>query len=444
MARTKPPKIESLPEAPIAPWIAPLQRFLGVEASSGLVLSAATVLALVLANSAASEWFLSLWHTPCRIAIGGVGLEKELLHVINDGLMAIFFFVVGLEIKRELVAGELRDPRKAALPIFAAIGGMVAPALLFVLLSAMLDVESSARRAWAVPMATDIAFVVGVMALFGRRVPLGLKILVLSLAIVDDLGAVLVIALVFTEQIHWGSLGLAGAGLALTYALNRLGVRRVSVYIAVGAGVWLAVLKSGVHPTVAGVALGLLTPASAWIGDKALLDVLEDLFTKMRGGAERPAPAVMKASLGQASFATREAVSPLERLENDLHPWVAFLIMPVFALANAGVVIEPAAAKDPVALAIALSLAAGKPIGIIGACWLAVRAGAARLPAGVSWGMLAAGGCLAGIGFTMALFLASLSLPAASLDAGKIGTLMGSVASAALGIVLLWLAVRRK
>lgn len=437
MKRSSDRRAPSIPTAPVDRWLAQVHRFLRVEAASGIVLFACAILALVLANSPLSAGFLAVWKLPCHIGVGDWILKKDLLHVINDGLMAIFFFVVGLEIKREIVAGELRDPRKAALPVVAALGGMLVPAAVFLVLSGALGFEAQTRRGWAVPMATDIAFVVGVLALFGRRVPFSLKIMLLSVAIVDDLGAVIVIALAFTDEIAWGALGVAAAGFGLTYGLNRVGVRSVPVYVLVGAGIWLAVLKSGVHPTVAGVALGLLTPASAWIGEKTLGEVVGNLLRRLRGGAALMQRDEFHEELHQVRTVAREAIAPLARLEHALHPWVAFVIMPLFALANAGVPIHASSASDPLAAVIAAGLLIGKPLGIVGFSGLAVRLRIAQLPSGVSWAMLLGGGCLTGIGFTMAIFLATLSLPSDDIEAGKLGILIGSSLSACAGAVLL-------
>jgi NhaA family Na+:H+ antiporter len=295
------------------------------------------------------------------------------------------------------------------------------------------------QRGWAIPMATDIAFVVGFLALFGRRVPLGLKILLLSLAIVDDLVAVLIIAFVFTEAIAWSWLGAAAIAFAMVVAFQRIGVRAVGVYVALGAFIWLAFLESGVHPTVAGVLLGLMTPAQAWVGAQSFADVLQASWQRAIGtGAEPRADAAVA---GAARFAAHESVSPLQRLEHSLHPWVAFVIMPVFALANAGVALSPASLGEPVAVAVAVALAVGKPVGIFLLCAVAVRLRVTDLPEGVTWGMLAGGACLAGIGFTMALFLNTLAFPvdqyAALESAGKVGTLAGSVASAVIGAAIL-------
>ncbi len=395
----------SPPVAPVDRWLAPVQRFLHVEASSGIVLLTCTAVALGLANSPAAGWFASLWKTAVSVTVGGFTIAGDLGHlVINDGLMTIFFFVVGLEIKRHMVHGELRDPRKALLPMFAALGGVVLPAAIYL----AFQWGEPGQRGWAVPMATDIAFVVGFLALFGSRVPFGLKILLLTLAIVDDLVAVLIIAFVFTETIAWSWLALAAVAFGIIYVFQRIGVRAIGVYAWVGIFIWFAFLQSGVHPTVAGVMLGLLTPARAWLG---------------------------------------EVGSPLQRLEDGLHPWVAFGIMPLFALANAGVLLEASALAEPVAIAVAVSLAMGKPVGILLLCLLAVRSGLTSLPDGVTWPMLAGGACLAGIGFTMALFLNSLAFPGAAFaeaaTAGKIGTLAGSMVSAVIGAVVLSSALKR-
>jgi Na+:H+ antiporter, NhaA family len=422
-----------LPEQPVERWMRPFVRFLHVESASGIVLLACTVVALVLANSPWATIFAEIWQTPLRLSVGNFELNMPVLLWVNDGLMTIFFFVVGLEIKRELVAGELRDPKKAALPVMAALGGMVAPALIYF----ALQQGQPGERGWGIPMATDIAFVVGFLALLGPRVPFGLKILLLSLAIADDIGAVLVIAVFYSGNMAFSMLGAAALGFGLISIFNRIGVRRVPVYVVVGAGIWLAFLESGVHPTVAGVLLGLLTPASAWVGDRSLIDIAADVLNRLGGGAAGTRQQHHKVLLGQLELAAREATSPLERLETKLHPWVAFLIMPVFALANAGVSIQPAAITNVVALAVAAGLILGKPLGIVAFSWLAVRIGLARMPAGVNWKIMIGAGSLAGIGFTMSLFIAGLALDGPLLDAGKIGTLTGSAVSAVLGSILL-------
>jgi Na+:H+ antiporter, NhaA family len=441
--RSSPRSPGAMPVAPVDRWLAPLNQFLHIESASGLVLIACTVVALVLANSPLAVWFAGLWKTKVELSIGDLRLAGDIGHlVVSDGLMAIFFFVVGLEIKRELVVGELREPRKALLPVVAAAGGMVAPAVVYLVFQG----GQPGQRGWAIPMATDIAFVVGVLALFGPKVPFPLKILLLSLAIVDDLGAVLIIAFVFSESLAWGWLAAAGAGLVVTYLLKRIGVRRVAVYVGVGGAIWFMILQSGMHPTVAGVLIGLLTPARAWVPQEALTAVVAEEATRLR--AFRAGGNDLHADLARLEFAAREAISPLHRLETALHPWVAFVIMPVFALANAGVGLEVSRLNDPVALAVAAGLVVGKPLGILLFCWLGVRLGVTRLPDGVSWTLLAGGACLAGIGFTMALFITGLAFPVADFPdleaAGKIGTLLGSLISALLGAAVLSASFRRQ
>jgi NhaA family Na+:H+ antiporter len=422
-----------LPKTPVDRLVRPFVRFTQIEAASGMMLLACTAIALILSNSQWAEAFADFWQTPLGVFLDGFELRKSLRHWINDGLMTVFFFVVGLEIKRELVIGELRDPKKAALPAMAALGGMAVPALIYLLFQR----GQPGERGWGIPMATDIAFVVGFLALLGSRVPGGLKIFLLSLAIVDDIGAVLVIAVFYTAGISWFALAFAAAGFAATFFFNFIGVRRVSIYVILGIGIWLAFLKSGVHPTVSGVLLGLLTPASAWVGERTLLDVLGDAFERVRGQGKAVVHEEPK-MIGRLVTTARESISPLERLEISLHLWVAFGIMPVFALANAGVPIEPAALTNPVAIAVAVGLVLGKPLGIVLFSLAAVRLGVARLPDRVTVPVLIGAGCLAGIGFTMSLFIAGLALRDTLLSDGKIGTLAGSIVSAVVGYGLLF------
>ncbi len=422
-----------LPEVPVNRLMRPFVRFLHVESASGIVLLICTVVALAIANSPWGNAYADFWKTHFRIGLGPWELDESLLHWVNDGLMTIFFFVVGLEIKRELVAGELRDPKRAALPLMAAIGGMVVPAAIFLFFQR----GRPGHVGWGIPMATDIAFVVGFLALLGSRVPLSLKIILLSLAIADDIGAVLVIACFYSTNISFAALGWAALGFGLLWFFNRIGVRRVPVYVVIGTAIWLVILKSGIHPTIAGVLLGFLTPASAWVGDRALVDILAGVLHQLRGENDGQIEPHHKPALALLETASYEAVSPLERLEAALHPWVAFGIMPIFALANAGFRIEPASLGHPVALAVAAGLVLGKPIGIVLFSWLAVRFGLGRLPTGVNWKAMIGAGCLAGIGFTMSLFIAGLALEGELLDAAKVGTLAGSALSAFLGTLLL-------
>ncbi len=435
----KPDAARFLPVAPIRRLVDPLARFLRIESASGIVLLLCTALALVLANSHAADRFHKFWHTPIWLEIGSFKLGGELGHFfINDVLMTIFFFLVGLEIKREMVAGELQDARKAALPVVAALGGMLVPAGIY----AALQTGKPGSDGWGIPMATDIAFVVGIMALLGPRVPIGLKVLLLSLAIADDIGAVVVIAAFYSGNLHFFMLLLAAGGLALAAMLGEVGVRSTPVYAIIGTGVWLAVHKSGVHPTIAGVLLGLMTPAGEWVTRTALRLSINDLQVNLE--ADRSGDDVAVEDLELLAFAARESVSPLERLEHTLHPWVGFLIMPLFALANAGIHIDVGEVTNPVAVAAALGLFLGKPVGVMLFSFLAVRLGFAKLPEGVNWWVLLGGGCLAGIGFTMSLFVAGLAFKdnEALLAAGKLGTLLGSVLSAVVGIAVLLVVLR--
>ncbi len=410
----------------------PLERFLHVEAASGIVLLVCTIVALVLANSAWSDGFLALWETPIGVSWGESDVRHSLKHWINDGLMAIFFFVIGLEVKREIVLGELRSPRRAALPLAGAIGGMLVPAATYLLLQP----GGAARDGWGIPMATDIAFVVGCMAVLGSRVPRGLRVFLLSLAIADDIGAVLVIAIGYTEQILWSALGLGFAGILAVALLARLGVRSLLAYALLGTGVWFAFHESGVHATIAGVILGLQTPARAYLEQSPFGTFLDRTGGVARGEGWEAAPRGA-ADVRALRRAARETISPLEYLEEVLHPWVGFAIMPVFALANAGVPFAPSDLADPVAVAVAVGLVVGKPLGVLAFAFLAVRLRVTSLPTGVTWGALSGAALLAGIGFTMALFIAGLALAGPELDAAKVGVLSGSVVAAALGMTLL-------
>lgn len=420
-----------LPRAPIDVLVKPVSRFLHVEAASGVLLLLCTLVALGAANSSHAAAWLGFWEIEFELRLGSFEFHHSLKHLVNDGLMAIFFFVIGLEVKRELVHGELRDIRSAALPLAAALGGMLAPALIYLVCIRGGD----GQRGWGIPMATDIAFVVGCMAILGPRVPRGLRIMMLTLAIADDIGAILVIAIGYSEGLNLAWLSLGAVGIAFVSIIARLGVRSFPVYTASGVFIWYAFHESGVHATVAGVILGLMTPASAYLNKGLLRQMLrtaEDIFDgdafaerEHRGEKVRYFQRV-----------TRETISPLEYLETTLHPWSSFCIMPIFALANAGVPIAADAMGTPIALAVMLGLVVGKPLGIVLFSWLAVKSRLARLPEGAGWPALFAGGCLAGIGFTMALFIAGLALEDQQLVTAKIGVLTGSAISAVLGMLL--------
>ena len=425
-------ELSGLPKEPIDIIVDPLKRFLHIESTSGIVLLVATIIALLLANSVAAEDFLALWKKPFGFRIGEFHMNHSFQHWINDFLMAVFFFVIGLEIKRELVLGELRDLRRAALPIIGSIGGMLVPALIYF----ALQHGSPAERGWGIPMATDIAFVVGCLVVLGSRVPTSLRVMLLSLAIADDIGAILVIAIGYTENLNLNALVLGLLGIACLLGLMKLGIRNVAVYFGVALLIWFGFHESGIHATIAGVIVGLLTPTNAWISEGRLRMIVDNSMCFIQGESWIPS-SKRYAALRQMERATRKTISPLERFETDLHPWVGFVIMPVFALANAGITIRVSEFTNPVATAVIMGLFVGKPAGIVLFCWLGLKFGLAKLPEGVNWGMITGGGFLAGIGFTMALFIAGLALDGTLLNAAKVGILAGSVLSAVAGVILL-------
>ncbi|HEX9697380.1 MAG TPA: Na+/H+ antiporter NhaA [Actinomycetota bacterium] len=416
--------------------VRPLLAFLQLEAAGGILLLVATVAALVWANSPWQSSYESFWHTRFTIRIGSWAIQEDLQHWINDALMALFFFVVGLEIKRELVGGELRDPRAAALPAIAALGGMIGPALIY----AAFNAGGAGSAGWGIPMATDIAFAVGVLAIAGRRLPTSLKLFLLALAIVDDIGAILVIAIFYSGGVSMIALGVAAALLALIVVLQRLHVRSLPVYVIIGTGVWLAVFESGVHATIAGVALGLLTPAAAFQRRAAVVKAARDVATDAdREEGEPDADAHHWLGLSRVS---RDAISPLARLENMLHPWTSFLIVPLFALANAGVTLSGdtfgSLPSSRVALGVIAGLVVGKIVGISLFAWLATTFKVARLPAGARWSQVVSVAAVAGIGFTVSLFIAGLAFPtSALLDEAKIAILTGSLIAGVAGVAFL-------
>ena len=439
MARNQ--KKTAAPSVSVPRILRPFQEFARLEASGGILLLICTVVALVWANSAWGESYQRLWQVPLTVGVGEAVIRMPLLLWINDALMAIFFFVVGLEIKREILVGELASPPRAALPIAGALGGVLVPAMLYTLLNA----GTAGAPGWGVPMATDIAFVIGVMTVLGSRVPPGLRVFLTALAIVDDLVAVLVIALFYTDDISWISLGWGAGLLVLLVAANRAGIRRPVVYAILGAGLWLAFLKSGVHPTVAGVLLAATVPSAPRINPREFLAESRSIlgeFEKARAVDEPLTASEERQSAVRALEASCEAVeTPLQRLEHGLHPWVTYLIMPVFALANAGLVLQGELAQElgnRIALGVILGLVIGKPLGITLFSWLAVRSRLAELPEGVGWKRLHAAGWLGGIGFTMSLFIAGLAFGEGDLlNSAKLGVLISSLLAAAIGAALL-------
>ena len=423
---------------------APVQSFIHTEEVGALILLAAAAAAVIWANSPWSGSYDSFWHTTIAFETPIISIHEDLEHLVNDGLMAIFFFVVGLEIKRELLHGELSSVRKASLPVLAAIGGMVMPAFTYLLFNSSGD----AAGGWGIPMATDIAFAIGVLALLGRRVPVELRVFLLGLAVVDDLGAITVIALFYTDTIAWSSLWISLGILAAAAVSVRLGIRSTVFYIALGVSMWYFFLESGVHATLAGVLLAAIVPAGSARGRDeyatALDDRLHDYRLAMSNGDEEHAEIVLE----EIERVNRSTEAPLERLEHMIHPWVSLAILPLFALANAGITITAdtlsAAAESGITIGIAAGLLAGKSIGILGITWLAVRLGIGQLPAAVTWMHVLGVGFLAGIGFTVAIFISGIAFDDPALvDQAKMGIFVASVAAAVIGYALLRLSGKR-
>lgn len=421
-----------LPKALIRRATAPLSRFLQIEAAGGAVLLLVTVAALVLSNSPWAQSFLGLWEVHVGLQVGQWEFGRSLKEWINDGLMTLFFFLVALELKRELVLGDLRKPRAAMLSMSAALGGMLVPAALYL---AILEGEPG-QHGWGTVMATDTAFVIGCLALLGKRIPQSLRVFMLSLAIIDDIGAILVVAIGYSAGIQWTALALATAGIVAIRAMALLNFRGFPLYFLAGALVWAAIDASGIHATVTGVVLGLMTPARRWVDDERLYAILGRVIA--HPGTEKGTMHTRdRHTLHAAEVAARETLSPAERLELALHPWVGFGIMPLFAVANAGVEISVDGLISPITLAVFVGFALGKPVGIILFSWLALRSKLATQPPDLSWRAIAGGGMLAGIGFTMALFIANLAFDDMLMDSVKLGILLASVVSAVGGLSLL-------
>lgn len=424
---------------PVEKLMAPLQAFLQREASSGILLLAFTLVALLWANSPWSQSYSALWQNQLTIGYSDFELSKPILLWINDGLMAIFFFVVGLEIKREILIGELASFRKAILPVAAAIGGMLFPALIY----STFNYNSAGSHGWGIPMATDIAFALGVLALLGTRVPISLKIFLTAVAVVDDLGAVLMIAIFYTSQITWISLGIAAIIFIALFICNSLGVRNPVVYSILGVGLWLAFLKSGVHATVAGVLLAMTIPSRARINDREFVKHSRTIIDEFEAADEGDEflNESQRSSLHVLEEFVEHAKAPLQRLEHELHPWVAYAIMPLFALANAGVALGSGFAtgfSDPISLGVIFGLIIGKQIGITLFSWLVVKSRLADLPNGVTWRQIYGVSWLAGIGFTMSLFISSLAFGASALlETAKFGILVASLVAGIVGFLIL-------
>jgi NhaA family Na+:H+ antiporter len=420
----------------LARVIQPLQAFLDTEASGGILLLLAAAAALAWANSPWRASYEALWTTTLGFDLGGFGVAEDLRHWVNDGLMALFFFVVGLEIKRELTTGELRSPRSVALPAIAALGGMVVPAAIYLALNA----GGEGAAGWGIPMATDIAFAVGVLTLAARHAPSGLKPFLLTLAIVDDIGAIIVLAIFYTDDIDWAALAVAAGIVVVIVGLRRRHVRFLPIYVALGAAVWLATFESGVHATIAGVVLGLLTPSIPFQRPDAVSREAHRVADETLDHPDPPdADAAQWLLLASLS---RETVSSLARLEALLHPWTSFVVVPLFALANAGVYLSGGmlreAVTSPISLGVILGLVVGKTVGITCASWIAIRTGVGALPAGVRWSQLAGAAIVAGIGFTVSLLVAGLAFgEGPRLDIAKAGILAASTLAGVGGYLVI-------
>jgi NhaA family Na+:H+ antiporter len=417
---------------------APVREFLRTEAGGGVVLLVAAVVAIAWANSPWDDQYFELLHQRIAIDTPWFDIDEDLHHWINDGLMAIFFFVVGLEIKREVVRGELASPSRAALPALAALGGLAVPALIFAAFTA----GGRGSEGWGIPMATDIAFAVGVLALLGNRIPFGLKVFLLALAIVDDLGAIAVIAMFYTDDMAAGWLFGALGCIAVILLAQRAGIRNVNVYVLIGIALWIAVLQSGVHATLAGVALGLLTPARSFYSPDRYLATLADLGQRYQQALEEGRHDLASSILLQVEAVSRDTESPLDRLEHAIHPWSSYVVIPVFALANAGLVVTSESIRDAVESSVTYGIIAGllvgKFVGVLLATWLTVRLGIAVLPAGVTWAQVAGVALIAGIGFTVSLFVTDLAYAdPALIDEARAGVFVASIVAGVAGFLFL-------
>lgn len=433
---------------PLGGVLEPFQRFFQIEASGGIVLLVFTLIALVWANSRWGDIYQNLWHYDFTIGVQGkFSITKDILHWINDGLMAIFFFVVGLEIKRELLTGELSSVKQASLPIAAAIGGMAVPATVYVIINTNPNTEVG----WGIPMATDIAFSLGILSLLGKRVPIALKVFLVAFAIVDDLGAILIIALFYSEQIYWNYLFI-GLGLIIILVLfNRLNIKSIPPYMVIGWIIWYLFLKSGIHPTIAGVLIAFTIPLKRTIKLKEFREKIQyniDTFCTFPNQKSRMTLTHEQlAAIDNMEEEILRVQSPVQRLEHQLHGFVTYVVMPLFALTNAGVVLRSASIANvftDLSGIIEISLVIGKMIGIFLFSWIAVKLGVASLPDRVKWSHIMSLGFLGGMGFTMSLFISNLAFSSeALLNPAKIGILTGSLIAGLVGYFSLYLTLRK-
>ncbi|MGY4531991.1 NhaA family Na+:H+ antiporter [Pseudomonas sp. TE3786] len=416
-----------------------LEHFLHIEAVSGIVLMIAAAIALIWANSPAADSYHHLWHLPLGIHLGELQISQSLHFWINDGLMTVFFLVVGLEIRREIHQGALATLKLATLPMAAALGGVVVPALLYLAINGSPEL----RAGWAVPTATDIAFAMGVLALLGKSIPPSVRVFLLALAIIDDIAAVLIIALFYSGGLEPSGFLIAAAGILLVLAFQHIGIASAYAYVLPGALLWFGLLKTGAHPTLAGVVLGLMTPVVSRASLESPLEMARRALSRIHGDT----PALVQ-PVRELRDAQRELLPPVVRVQAALHPWVAYGVMPLFALANAGVSLGGVDLGDASAVTVMLgvlfALVIGKPVGVMLSTWLLVRLGWCSLPEGMNWSWVALIGCLAGIGFTMSIFIASLAFADPGLlSAAKLGVLLASAIAATIGLLLGAIVVRR-
>jgi len=418
----------------------PAQQFFNKEASSSILLIAATAIALIWVNSSTGETYHRFWHTKISFTFGYFHISKTLLHWVNDGLMSLFFFTVGLEIKREILVGELATPKKALLPVIAAVGGMIVPGLIY----AALNVGSPTIHGWGIPVATDIAFALGAVAVFGRRLPVGLRIFLAAFAIADDLGAVVIIAIFYTKEIVLSNLIISLVLIFVLAVANFFWVRQTLIYAILGLAVWFFVLGSGVHPTIAGVIVSLFVPARGRYDTDNFLQNVKNITEKFECEEQSCGYSILLNqehlyAVQALELACHDVETPLQRLMHALHPWVAFLILPLFAMGNTGLIFRgivfSEAVSNPVILGIIFGLVVGKPIGILLFSYLSVKTGIASLPQEVRWSHIFGGAMLGGIGFTMSLFLSELSFSDPHIiDYARIAILAGSILSALFGM----------
>jgi NhaA family Na+:H+ antiporter len=422
-------RANQLPKEHIDWLVNPVTHFVKIESAAGVVLFITAVATIVLANSPLSDTFEGMWQISVGINLGDFSLERSLHQWINDAVMTLFFFLISLELKRELVLGELRESKQAMLSVFAALGGMAVPAAIYLIL----QFGEPGEYGWGTVMATDTAFVMGCLALLGKGVPKSLRIFMLTLAIVDDVGAIMVVAIGYSEGLNWFAVSYALLGFAVIKVMSFVGIRSITLFFMVGAMIWLAVDASGIHATLTGVILGLMTPTQKWVNENRLHAIMDVVITATPGG-HQGANLVARHALKTAEAAAREALSPVERLEMLLHPWVGFVVLPVFAFANAGVSFSWETIVPSLTLAIFLGFVVGKPLGILLFTYAAVKLRIAALPHDLQWSMVMGGGMLAGIGFTMALFIANLAFEPGQIESAKLGIFCASIVCALMGM----------